>query len=74
MVFFFNKSSVNLLIRFFLEKYLFLNINKAKKKLGWKPKLKVEKLIKYTLEWYQNYYSKKDILEFSLKQIKNFGF
>lgn len=56
------------------EKYLFLNINKAKKKLRWKPKLKVEKLIKYTLEWYQNYYSKKDMLEFSLKQIKNFGF
>ena len=39
------------------KKNLQLNINKAKKKLFWKPKLSISESIKLTIEWYKEGYN-----------------
>ena len=57
---------------FIESKYLFLNSNKIKKKLKWKPKYTIIKSLKITSDWYKMYLEKRDILEFSKFQIKNF--
>jgi CDP-glucose 4,6-dehydratase len=48
-----------------------LNINKAKRILGWKPMLKFDKSISMTIDWYKNYYFKiENNRSLSMKQIK----
>ena len=57
----------------FEAKLLKLNSLKAEKRLRWKPILNFAETVKMTTEWYKNYYeNKKNIREFSIKQIKNY--
>ena len=51
------------------SKLLSLNCSKAKKKLNWNTILSSDEALKYTSDWYNNFYSKKKINNFSLKQI-----
>lgn len=51
---------------------LMLNIEKAKKVLGWVPTFTANEAINKTVEWYKNFYNDEDMLDFSLKQIKNY--
>ena len=55
------------------NKLLFLNSNKAKRKLNWSCQLNLKKAINLTTDWYKEYYlNKKNIFNFSINQIKNF--
>ena len=54
------------------DQILKLNSNKARKILKWKTKLSIEEILRLTLEWYQHYYEKKDIIEFTNQQIDYF--
>ena len=55
------------------NKLLYLNSNKAKKLLKWQSKLDLNATINYTADWYKEYYfNKKNILNFSILQIKKF--
>ena len=52
---------------------LMLNVEKAKRVLGWEPTLTAEEAIKNTVEWYKHFYNKDcDICDFTMKQIKNY--
>ena len=52
---------------------LTLNIEKAKKNLGWYPSFNALEAVKQTVEWYKCYYSKNsNIPDFTLQQIKNY--
>tara|TARA_B100001057_G_scaffold441444_1_gene476067 strand:+ start:52 stop:1107 length:1056 start_codon:yes stop_codon:yes gene_type:complete len=44
----------------------------AKRRINYKPKLDLKKSLKLTIDWYKNYYNKKDIYSYSLKQLKNY--
>ncbi len=46
---------------------LFLNNNKSKKYLSWKPLLNIDKSLQLTFEWYKSFYDKKRII--SQKQL-----
>ena len=52
--------------------FLSLNIEKAKKELDWYPRLTLKQCVRFTAEWYQNFYLKKDLEDFSHKQIESF--
>ena len=43
-----------------------------KRKIKYKPKLNLENTIRLTIDWYDTYYKKKDIYNYSLKQLKNY--
>ncbi len=49
-----------------------LDITKAKSKLGWKPRWSLETAIDKTVLWYQSFKEKKNMEEYSLKQIENY--
>ena len=49
-----------------------LNSNKAKKLLGWKPLLNIEKTLSLSADWYLANKRKKDMLNFSLNQLQNY--
>lgn len=51
---------------------LMLNIDKAKKVLGWCPTYNAGQAISNTVEWYKRFYNREDMYEFTLKQIKNY--
>lgn len=51
---------------------LLLDSSKAKKDLQWLPKLKIERAVRFTADWYSAFYSKKDMTEFTLNQIKEY--
>ena len=51
---------------------LYLDITKAKTRLGWKPKLNINTAIKYVVEWYKNY-NKGDLYELCVGQIRKYG-
>ncbi|OUU30385.1 MAG: CDP-glucose 4,6-dehydratase [Candidatus Endolissoclinum sp. TMED37] len=53
--------------KFFESKLLKLNCDKALYNLDWKPSLEFEQTIKYTVDWYKNYY-------FDIKNIENFTY
>jgi CDP-glucose 4,6-dehydratase len=54
-------------------KNLSLNINKAKRGLGWEPLLTFDQNIKLTIEWYKHYYNNSsDILDFSINQLRHY--
>ncbi len=53
-------------------KLLFLNIEKAKKELNWKPKLNIDEALKNTIDWYESFYNNKNIEEFTTQQINNY--
>ncbi len=52
---------------------LMLNVDKAKKRLGWEPTLNIDETVAWTLEWYRHFYNKDtDIKDFSVQQIKEY--
>jgi len=53
---------------------LMLNIEKAKKVLGWTPTLTAQEAIKNTIEWYKHFYNKDiDMYEFTINQISSYA-
>ena len=53
---------------------LMLNIEKAKKVLGWKPTLTADDAIKNTVEWYKHFYDDNtDMYKFTLSQIEQYS-
>lgn len=52
--------------------FLKLNCDKAKNKLGWKPVWGIGQAIAHTVQWYKAYAEKKNMLEVTDKQIKEF--
>lgn len=53
------------------ENMLMLNINKAKTRLGWKPKLDVKGTVVLTVDWYKRY-KKEDVYKLCVDQIKEY--
>lgn len=52
---------------------LMLDIDKAKRELGWQPKYCATESIKNTVDWYKKFYSCDDnMLEFSIEQIEEY--
>ena len=51
------------------SKFLTLNILKAKKELNWEPRLNLEETIKLTVDWYKNYFKRRNSENFTLDQI-----
>ncbi len=49
-----------------------LNSKKSMTRLKWKPKLDIDNSLNLTLEWYKTFFSKKNIVKISYKQIKNY--
>ncbi len=49
-----------------------LNAQKSKIKLKWKPRYDIDESLKSTLDWYRNFYEKKECIEFTEKQINSF--
>jgi dTDP-D-glucose 4,6-dehydratase len=49
-----------------------LKSKKAISKLKWLPKYNINQTIRYTTDWYKNYFKKKNLLKFSQTQIKNY--
>lgn len=58
---------------FFENTLLQLNSNKAKKILKWKCNLSSKESIKLTIDWYKQFFLKRDILDLSKEQIKYFS-
>ena len=52
--------------------FLSLNIEKAKKELDWCPRLNLKQCVKFTAEWYRNFYLKKKLENFTHEQIDSF--
>ena len=60
-------------VKFKESKLLKLNSKKAKKLLGWNTILNFDKTIFWTIDWYQNFFSKKSyIKDYSITQIRNY--
>jgi CDP-glucose 4,6-dehydratase len=53
-------------------KFLKLDITKAKKVLGWKPRLNVNKAVELTVEWSKEYLAGGDIVNCMDRQIKDY--
>ena len=53
--------------------YLRLDITKAQKKLGWKPRWKLEKALDKTIEWILAYRDKQNVSAVCEKQIKEYA-
>ena len=52
---------------------LMLNVEKAKKVLGWTPTLTAQEAVKNTVEWYKHFYNKDtNMYDFTMEQIKAF--
>ena len=54
------------------SKFLKLNCEKANLILNWYPLLDFEKTISLTANWYKDYYSKKNMVKTTEKQIKEY--
>ena len=67
-----DKRFVNKNFKVFESKYLFIDSNKAFKKLKWKSKLSIEESVKLTVDWYKSFKKKGDILNLTKKQINNY--
>jgi CDP-glucose 4,6-dehydratase len=55
------------------SKFLALDISRAKKQLGFIPKWSSEKALRYTLEWYKNFYDGKPVNELMEKDVINYN-
>jgi len=49
-----------------------LNIDKAKKALGWEPSLDINTALKLTTDWYHDFYNGKNIIDITNQQIESF--
>ncbi len=57
----------------FLEKsFLGLDSSLAKKILGWSSKIDTNETVNLTLEWYEEFFEKKDMYKYTCQQIKNY--
>jgi len=54
--------------------FLKLDCSKAKSKLKWNPKIKLEKGLQLTVEWYKQYEQKKELKEFTENQIEEYAY
>ena len=54
--------------------FLKLDCSKAKSKLEWNPKIKLEKALHLTVEWYKQYEQKKELREFTENQIEKYAY
>lgn len=53
---------------------LMLNIDKAKKVLGWHPSLSADEAVKKTVEWYKTFYNNNiNMFDFTLEQIDDYS-
>jgi len=52
--------------------FLKLNIDKAKKDLGWKPIFNLNEVLKLTLDWYGSFYNEEDVIRITNQQIELF--
>lgn len=53
-------------------KLLMLDINKAKNALKWIPRYTADTAVARTVAWYKAYYNNQDIIQFTIKQIKEY--
>ncbi|RKP47238.1 CDP-glucose 4,6-dehydratase [Cohnella endophytica] len=51
---------------------LTLNSSKARVKLGWTPKLRIEETVDWTIQWYRAFAAGMDMHDFTKQQIQNF--
>jgi CDP-glucose 4,6-dehydratase len=58
--------------KYYESKFLSLNIKKAKKELNWKPRLNLKETVKFTVDWYKNYFENKSVQKFTENQIQSF--
>lgn len=58
--------------KFHETKKLFLNIDKAKKELNWKPIFNLQQTIDLTVDWYKNFFLDRNMINFTEKQIEFF--
>ena len=54
------------------ENHLRLDCSKANSRLGWMPKLNLEKGLEWTIQWYKQYEQNKDMREITERQIEEF--
>ena len=54
------------------QNFLNLSSNKARKILLWQPKYNLKKSLNSTYSWYKNYFNKKNIIQHSTIEIKNY--
>lgn len=52
---------------------LMLDIDKARKILGWSPCFSSDKAIESTVEWYRRFYDKKNMYDFTMNQIEEYN-
>ena len=67
-----NKKFQNKSFKIFESKYLNINSNKAFKKLNWRPGLSIEQAVTLTVEWYKEFKNKKNLFQFTRRQIQNY--
>lgn len=58
--------------KFYESKLLMLNSKKSLNKLKWIPKLDINESIKLTMDWYNAWFKKYQLYEYSLSQIKEY--
>ena len=49
-----------------------LDASKACSELGWKPRLKIEMALQWTIDWYRAWHEGKNMAEFTAKQISDY--
>lgn len=54
------------------EKFLRLDCSKAELKLGWNPKINLEKALLWTTKWYKGFEEKKEMRKFTEEQVNEF--
>ena len=52
--------------------FLALNSKLAKKSINWSSKISLDESVNLTLNWYINFFKKKDMYDYTCKQIKNY--
>ncbi len=65
-------DSAEMTIQVHEAKFLMLDCTKAKNRLGWKPKLDLEKAVKLTADWYRAEFDGKNLRNLSLQQIRDY--
>ena len=56
----------------FESKYLNIDSSKASKILKWKPKLSIKNAVDLTVEWYDAFLTKKNLLALTSRQIRDY--
>lgn len=68
-----NLIIINKRKKFEESKYLNINISKASKELGWRPKLSLHQAIDFTCDWYKSYFADENLIIKTSDQIKQFS-